>query len=172
MFLSEKFMWTFDPDFRAYIFESPAARVAGTLMRSRKVNVFYDHLTVKDPGAVSPTPWHQDLNYWPTEGRQVCSLWLALDDVGLANGGLEFVRGSHRWGNRYRPFDFRGTAEVETDEFEKLPDVDSRRGEFDIGRRLHGRVVVFLVPPAGEQGEGHGGRKVHVCKSGQGVSPF
>lgn len=132
MFLSEKFMWTFDPDFRAYAFESPAPGVVGRLMRATKVNLFYDHLMVKNPGAVTPTPWHQDLNYWPAEGRQVASMWLALDVVDKTNGGLEFVAGSHLSGHRYQPFDFRGADAVETDEFEKLPDVDSHRDDFKI----------------------------------------
>ena len=97
-----------------------------------KQDIFYDHLMVKEPGATSPTPWHQDLNYWPAEGRQVCSLWLALDVVGRDNGGLEFVRASHLGGRRYQPFDFRGAGAVETDEFEPLPDVEARRGDFEI----------------------------------------
>jgi ectoine hydroxylase-related dioxygenase (phytanoyl-CoA dioxygenase family) len=132
-FLSDKFMWTRDPDFRAYAFDSPAPWVAGQLMQASKVNLFYDHLMIKEPGTTSPTPWHQDLNYWPAEGDQICSIWLALDRVGLDNGGMEFVLGSHRSGRRYRPFDFRGTTAVETDEFEPLPDVDSHRQDFEIG---------------------------------------
>ena len=131
MFLSEKFMWTFDSDFRAFVFDSPAAATVGHLMRATKINIFYDHLMVKEPGATSPTPWHQDLNYWPAEGRQVCSLWLALDAVGRDNGGLEFVRASHLGGRRYQPFDFRGAGAVETDDFEPLPDIEARRGDFE-----------------------------------------
>lgn len=132
MFYSEKFMWTFDHDFRALVFESPVAGVAGRLMRSDKVNFFYDHLMVKEPGTVSPTPWHQDLNYWPVEGRQICSVWTAFDDVTLDNGGLEFIPGSHLWGIRYQPYDFRGTAPQETDEFEPLPDVEGHRRDYTI----------------------------------------
>jgi ectoine hydroxylase-related dioxygenase (phytanoyl-CoA dioxygenase family) len=66
------------------------------------------------------------------EGDQICSIWLALDTVGLDNGGMEFVLGSHRSGRRYKPFDFRGTAAVETEEFEPLPDIESRRGDYEI----------------------------------------
>ncbi len=131
-FFSEKFMWTFDPDFRAFVFDSPAAEVAGRLMGATKINVFYDHLMVKEPGEVSPTPWHQDLNYWPAEGWQICSMWVAFDTVDLNNGGLEFVRGSHRGKTRYQPFDFRGDGALETDEFAPLPDIESHREDHDI----------------------------------------
>lgn len=132
IFFSEKFMWTFDPDFRAFVFDSPAAEVAGRLMRATKINVFYDHLMVKEPGVVSPTPWHQDLHYWPAEGRQICSMWVAFDTVDLDNGGLEFVRGSHLGKTRYQPFDFRGDGALETDEFAPLPDIENHREDYDI----------------------------------------
>ena len=131
-FLSDKFMWARDPDFRAYAFDSAAPEVAGRLMQADKINLFYDHLMIKEPGTSAPTPWHQDMNYWPAEGDQICSIWLALDRTGLDNGGMEFVLGSHRAGSRYRPFDFRGTGSVETDEFEPLPDVEGNRQAFNI----------------------------------------
>ena len=131
-FMSEKFLWTFDADFRAVVFDSPVAETAGRLMSASRVNVFYDHLMVKEPGAVSPTPWHQDLNYWPLEGKQVCSVWIAFDQVDHSNGAMEFVAGSHEAGHRYQPFDFRDTGAVETDEFEPLPDVDAHREDFHI----------------------------------------
>ena len=101
-------------------------------MRASRVNVFYDHLMVKEPGAISRTPWHQDLNYWPVEGEQVCSVWIAFDYVDRSNGAMEFVAGSHRTGRRFQPFDFRNTDAVETDEFEPLPDVDAHRDAFRI----------------------------------------
>ena len=101
-FLSDKFLWTFDPDFRAVALDSPAAEAACRLMRASRVNVFYDHLMVKEPGAISRTPWHQDLNYWPVEGEQVCSVWIAFDHVDRSNGAMEFVAGSHRSGRRYQ----------------------------------------------------------------------
>ncbi len=132
MFFSEKFMWTYDPDFRALAFESPAAEIAGTLMQATKINLFYDHLMVKEPGAVAPTPWHQDMNYWPVEGDQICSMWIAFDEVGLDNGGLEFVRGSHHTGERYQFVDFRGKDVSEESEFAPLPDIESDRDAYDI----------------------------------------
>ena len=131
-FISEKFLWTFNDDFRAVAVASPVAETACRLMQASRVNVFYDHLMVKEPGAVSPTPWHQDLNYWPVEGRQVCSVWIAFDRVDHANGAMEFVAGSHLTGNRYQPFDFRATDAVETDEFEPLPDVEAHREDLSI----------------------------------------
>ena len=96
-FFSEKFMWTFDADFRAYVFESPVASAVAALLRSQKLNIFFDQILVKEPGTDAPSPWHQDLNFWPFEGSQVASLWMPLDDVDLESGTLELVRGSHLW---------------------------------------------------------------------------
>lgn len=126
-FLSEKFMWTFDEDFHAYVFDSPVAEAAGRLMQSSKANIFYDHLMIKEPGASSATPWHQDQNYWPADGRQICTAWVPLDPTNAENGGLEFIPGSGNWGRRFQPFDFRATDAIETSEFEPLPDIEAER---------------------------------------------
>ena len=131
-FPSDKFLWTCDPDFPAAVRDSPAAEAACRLIGASRVNVFYDHRMVKEPGAVSRTPWHQDLNYWPVEGEQVCSVWIAFDPVDKSNGAMEFVAGSHRSGRRCQPFDFRHPDAVATDEFEPLPDVDAHRSELRI----------------------------------------
>jgi len=143
-FFSDKFMWTFNSDFRAYVFESVAAEVTGALLQSAKVNIFFDQVLVKEPGTLAPSPWHQDLNYWPFSGRQVCSLWMPLDPVDLGSGGLEFVRGSHLWKDRpfsrdlvfakdkNQPQDVDDDSIPETDDPERLPDIDSDRDRWDI----------------------------------------
>ena len=143
-FFSDKFMWTFDEDFRAYVFDSPAAGIAGEAMGADHVNIFFDQVLVKEPGTPAPSPWHQDLNYWPFVGRQVCSLWMALDPVDRNRGSLEFVAGSHLW--KERPFSRSlvfadddnqpkavGDDSIpESDDPEPLPDVDADRGRYDI----------------------------------------
>src|ERR1041384_7398106 len=43
-FVGDMFMWTWDPDFRAAIFDSPAPAIAATLMGAQRVNFFYDQL--------------------------------------------------------------------------------------------------------------------------------
>ncbi len=143
-FFSDKFIWTRDPDFRAYVFESEAAELISTLMRSTKVNIFFDQILVKEPGTLAPSPWHQDLNYWPFSGKQVCSLWMPLDVVGQSSGTLEFVRGSHLWKERpfsrdlvfandkNQPQDVGDDTIPETDDPEKLPNIESARDQWDI----------------------------------------
>src|SRR5579864_4331532 len=74
-FYVELGLWSRMPEVRRFIHESPASRIARALLRTRKLNLFFDQLFVKEPGAVEPTPWHQDQPYWPIAGRQVLSLW-------------------------------------------------------------------------------------------------
>ncbi len=43
------------------------------------------------PGDSKPTPWHQDLPYWPMETPQALSFWIPVDDVDEHNGAMMFV---------------------------------------------------------------------------------
>ena len=134
-FYGDRFVWTFDPDFRAFVLESPAGEIMGRLMQSTRVNLYCDHLLVKEPGASAKTPWHHDLQAWPIQGNQVSSLWLALDCVTMENGGVEYVAGSHRWGRRFRSDSFgRSGKKGDTfgvdqpnEAYEKCPDIDQQR---------------------------------------------
>jgi ectoine hydroxylase-related dioxygenase (phytanoyl-CoA dioxygenase family) len=87
--------WTKVPEFAAVIRQSPAAAVAARLMRSRTVQLFHDHVLVKEPGTTKPTPWHTDGPYYFVEGRQTVSFWSPLDPVKEAS--LRCVAGSHLW---------------------------------------------------------------------------
>ena len=61
--------------FRTAAHSSPAAEIAGILMASSKVNLLFDQLLVKEPGALSPTVWHHDATYWPVAGNQISTGW-------------------------------------------------------------------------------------------------
>ena len=99
-FLNDNFMWTRDEDFRAFAFESPAAGLALQVLRSQKINFLADNLLVKEPLANSPVSWHNDQPYWPLIGSKLCTIWLALDSVTRESGGIEYIKGSHKWGRQ------------------------------------------------------------------------
>lgn len=129
-FLGDIGVWAIRPELRAFVFESPAAEIAATFLRAERVRFFYDHLFVKEPGTAERTPWHQDQPYWPVAGRQVLSIWLALDDVTLDSSGMEYVKGSHAWGKTFRPRHFSGADDPYKDlPGEPIPDFDALRGE-------------------------------------------
>jgi ectoine hydroxylase-related dioxygenase (phytanoyl-CoA dioxygenase family) len=126
--------WTTDTDVRDYVFDSPLPELAATLMRSRKVNLLYDQMFVKEPGTDAPTPWHCDHVVWPLDGKQVISFWLALDPVTADSGRVEFVRGSHLWKKRYQARSFaKSRLSYPTVEgLEEFPDVNADRAAYDI----------------------------------------
>ena len=93
--------WTRIPEFRDVIENSPVAGVAAALMRSPTVQMFHDHVLVKEPGTSKPTPWHQDGPYYFVEGRQTVSFWSPVDPV--TDATLRCVAGSHRWPKEVLP---------------------------------------------------------------------
>lgn len=87
--------WQRIPEFEQVIRDSPAAPVAAALMGSRTVQVFHDHVLVKEPGTSMATPWHTDGPYYFVSGQQTVSFWSPLDPV--TDAALRCVPGSHRW---------------------------------------------------------------------------
>lgn len=123
--------WQRIPEFRAFVFESPAAEIAAGLMKSRTARFFHDHVLVKEPGSSVPTPWHQDQPYYCVDGAQTVSFWTPVDPV-ARDTVMECVAGSHRWGKGFRPTRFDGTALYAKDDFEPIPDIDAHRDQYRI----------------------------------------
>ena len=120
------------PVFREFAPSGPTRAIAAAMMKSEKLNLYTDHIFVKEAGAGAPTPWHQDLPYWRFKGHQVASLWIALDVVDSDNGGVDYVRGSHQGEKLYRPVEFGDDAKFDDMTFDRVPDIEARRSEFDI----------------------------------------
>lgn len=57
-----------------------------------------DQVWAKPPGA-SPLVFHRDSPYFKFEPDDVITVWLALDDMDDELGPLEYVKGSHNWGD-------------------------------------------------------------------------
>ena len=117
--------WTRIPEFEQVIRQSDAADVAAKLMGSPYVQLFHDHVLVKEPGTSKPTPWHQDQPYYFVEGRQNVSFWSPLDPVREAS--LRCVAGSHLWPREVLPT--RWVAETsfypDPDLYMAVPDPDA-----------------------------------------------
>lgn len=87
--------WGRISEFEDVIRNSAAAEVAADIMGSDRVQLFHDHVLVKEPGTSKTTPWHQDSPYYFVEGRKTVSFWAPLDPVREAT--LRCVAASHRW---------------------------------------------------------------------------
>ena len=124
--------WTRIPEFERVIRESEAARVAGALMGSEAVQVFHDHVLVKEPGTSKPTPWHQDGPYYFVEGQQTVSFWSPLDPVTEAS--LRCVKGSHLWEKPVLPTRWLSEENFYADEnaYMPVPDPDAEPMRFEV----------------------------------------
>ncbi|MDE0797310.1 MAG: phytanoyl-CoA dioxygenase family protein, partial [Alphaproteobacteria bacterium] len=91
------------PGFMDIVANSPAAEIAARLMVVPDVRYLYDQLFIKEPGTTAPTDWHHDLPFWPFDGNDIASVWIALTPVNRDNSGLVYVAGSHKWNTLYRP---------------------------------------------------------------------
>lgn len=56
------------------------------------------HFFCKMPGDGKRVDWHQDCSYWPLTPTKAVTVWLAIDDADLGNGGMEVYTGSHTKG--------------------------------------------------------------------------
>ena len=50
--------WQRIEEYKDFIFNSDIAKIAGQLMQSKRVNLFHEHVLIKEPGATKRTPWH------------------------------------------------------------------------------------------------------------------
>lgn len=116
--------WSRIGSFERVARESPVANVAADLMRSKRVQLFHDHVLVKEPGTSKPTPWHQDAPYYFVDGRQNVSFWAPMDTVTTAS--LRCVAGSHRWKKSVLPTRWLANDNFypATDEYQPVPDPD------------------------------------------------
>jgi ectoine hydroxylase-related dioxygenase (phytanoyl-CoA dioxygenase family) len=139
------FLWRHGDAFRDFVFDSPAGEIAGRMMGASKVNFFYDQLLVKEPGTNAPTPWHPDEPYWAVKGWQVCSLWLPIDPITADSGGMQYVRGSHKWTTRYRAQSFTGDDRFKDPDRVPVPPIEDMAAPSDIitfGDMAPGDVLV------------------------------
>jgi ectoine hydroxylase-related dioxygenase (phytanoyl-CoA dioxygenase family) len=148
--------WSRIPEFADVIRNSPAAAVAADLMQSRTVQVFHDHVLVKEPGTSKPTPWHQDGPYYFVEGRQTVSFWSPVDPV--TDASLRCVAGSFAWPRPVLPT--RWLAETSfypnEDDYMPVPDPDAEGMDIREWAMEPGDAVAF------HYGTLHGARGNHA----------
>ena len=101
-FSGDIFVWKLHDAIRDASLFSSLPALAQQILGTQTVRFFYDQFFVKRAGCPVETPWHQDIPFWPVQGEQIVSFWITLDSVTRESSGLEFVKGSHRWGERFK----------------------------------------------------------------------
>ena len=132
LFYDDYCNWNRIEEYKDFLFNSKLANIASQLMKSKKINIFHEHVLIKEAGAEKKTPWHQDQSYYCVEGKQNISFWCPLDKVNK-HSSPEFICKSHTWTNKFLPTKFFGDSYEHIDkDFEKIPDIENSRDKFEI----------------------------------------
>ena len=60
--------------------------------------MFTSTFFIKEPKTNAITAWHQDATYFGLQPYEHVTAWVALSEASVEAGCMEFVPGSHRWG--------------------------------------------------------------------------
>lgn len=125
--------WQRIAQFERFAFESAAAELAAVLMGSERVQLFHDHVLVKEPATPTPTPWHSDRPYYFVDGSQTVSFWIPLDPVSTTTT-LRMIAGSHRWEKDVLPVRWLAGDDFypDTDEYLPIPDPDADPDRYEV----------------------------------------
>ena len=63
LFYDDYCNWNKIEEYKNFIFKSNIGYIAQELMQSKKVNIFHEHVLVKEIGSKKRTPWHQEQSY-------------------------------------------------------------------------------------------------------------
>ena len=153
--------WQEIEQYQNFVFNSPAAQLAGVLMKSEQINFFFDAVFVRSAGTQFATPWHQDEPYWSIDGYDSCTIWMPLVPV-KKKSALAFVPGSHLSTQIFDQYNFGdlnpdGKSNVDQSDFSgiaeaSIPDIDADPERYGVvswdmqpgdcvvfnGRTLHG----------------------------------
>ena len=132
LFFDDYCNWQRIKEYKDFFFNSNIAYLASQLMKSEKVNLFHEHVLIKEPGSTKKTPWHQDQPYYCVNGNDNCSLWIPLDPISK-DICPEFICSSHKWNKKFLPTKFIGESYEKKDgEYEKIPDIENNRENYKI----------------------------------------
>jgi ectoine hydroxylase-related dioxygenase (phytanoyl-CoA dioxygenase family) len=95
-FFEERMSYRESQLFRDFALSSGLAKAVAPAMATSEVRLFFDHLFMCGPNTPTEYYWHQDLPYWPVEGDQICSVWLALTDCDRESSALELIPDTHK----------------------------------------------------------------------------
>ena len=122
-------------------------------------------LLCKEPHTPTVTSFHQDVTGNAVEGPAV-GMRVSLDTETAESGAMQWVRGSHRWGRWFIPYEAGADAEI-ADKASGFVDPDHPEREAGADARHRG-------PPAGvrhRHDAGRAGRRVRLQPAGPARRP-
>ena len=136
--------WERIQEFKDCMFNSPAAQIVAEATNSKSIQIFHDHLFIKDPGTSKETPWHQDMPYYCVDGNDTGSFWIPLDEVNKENN-LKLILGSHKWEKFLRPTKWSNDQSWYQDDssFMNLPKIEEFEKDILVPDLKLGDAVLF-----------------------------
>lgn len=143
-FRADAYTWHTNDRLRDFSLFAPTAHAVKQVLRSERINLFCDQIFVKQAHNGERTPWHHDFTFFPLSGNQIASVWTSADPVRTAESALEFVVGSHRWPQRFRPLGVGGIVKSVAP-LAPTPDFDTDREDYQIASwdMQPGDAVIF-----------------------------
>lgn len=96
--------WWINDEFHKVVTSPYIGELAADLMDTDEVRLWHDQAIYK-PGVgnqettTGNVGWHQDYGYWQSSNTSnMVTVWIALQDTDLNNGGMMTILGSHKWG--------------------------------------------------------------------------
>ena len=98
--------WWLNNEIRSAVLSPKLGYILARLMGTEEVRLWHDQVVLK-PGlgpegeetVAGNIGWHQDYAHWQVASSQnMATLWIALQDTDLSNGGMRTIVWSHRWG--------------------------------------------------------------------------
>jgi ectoine hydroxylase-related dioxygenase (phytanoyl-CoA dioxygenase family) len=96
--------WWVNDEIQKAVTDPLMGELAADLMDTDEVRLWHDQVLYK-PGAngqdtfLGNVGWHQDFGYWgSSDNSNMITVWIALQDTDLRNGGMSTIVGSHKWG--------------------------------------------------------------------------
>ena len=136
--------WERINEFKDCIFKSPAAQIVAEATSSKSVQIFHEHIFMKESETLKETPWHQDMPYYCLDGNNTGSFWIPLDNVDKENN-LQLILGSHKWPKLVRPTKWSNDQSWYRDgsSFMDLPNIDKFKDNILIPELNLGDAVLF-----------------------------
>ena len=136
--------WERIKEFKDCIFNSPAAKIVAEATSSKSLQIFHEHIFIKEAGTYKETPWHQDMPYYCVDGNNTGSFWIPLDNVDKENN-LQLILGSHKWKNLVRPTNWSNDQSWYSDDssFMDLPKIDDFKNDILVPELNLGDAVLF-----------------------------
>ena len=96
--------WWINDEIRKTVTDPFIGELTADLLETDEIRLWHDQVIYKPGVGDKETQsgnvgWHQDYGYWQCSSNpNMVTVWIALQDTDLTNGGMSTILGSHKWG--------------------------------------------------------------------------